>query len=190
MTAACRRVIGKPVCRAFRSKRRLISRETSCTRNPKFRPIPSASGCSIKASTFSSGPTLFGAMTTLRQGGSRAPRESLLHTRRTVRTADPAREAFEIEVDDRRRVERQPLRDEQAADDRDAERPPKLRAGALSKRDRHRAEQRRKRRHHDRPEAQQASLVDRLPRALAFYALGLQGEVDHHDRVLLDDADQ
>ena len=36
----------------------------------------------------------------------------------------------------------------------------------------------------------QAGLVDRLARALALQPLGLQGEVDHHDRVLLDDADQ
>ena len=36
----------------------------------------------------------------------------------------------------------------------------------------------------------QAGLVDRLARALALDPLGLQGEVDHHDRVLLDDADQ
>jgi len=49
---------------------------------------------------------------------------------------------------------------------------------------------RREGRHHDRPEAQQAGLVDRLERALALLALGLQREVDHHDGVLLDDADQ
>src|SRR5581483_4332873 len=38
-----------------------------------------------------------------------------------VRTAEPARQPFEVEIDDRRRVQRQPLRDEQPADDRDAE---------------------------------------------------------------------
>src|ERR1700730_18540709 len=37
-TAACLRVIGNPVCLARRSKRRLIRRETSCTRNPKSLP--------------------------------------------------------------------------------------------------------------------------------------------------------
>ena len=50
--------------------------------------------------------------------------------------------------------------------------------------------QRREGRHHDRAEAQQAGFVDRLERALALFALGAQREVDHHDRVLLDDADQ
>ena len=55
---------------------------------------------------------------------------------------------------------------------------------------RQRAEQRRHRRHQDRAEAQQAGLVDRLARRLAFVALGVEREVDHHDRVLLHDADQ
>ena len=32
--------------------------------------------------------------------------------------------------------------------------------------------------------------MDRLQRALALVALRLEREVDHHDRVLLDDADQ
>ena len=52
------------------------------------------------------------------------------------------------------------------------------------------AEQRRHRRHHDRTEAQQARLVDRFLRRLPSFALGLEREVDHHDRVLLDDADE
>ena len=51
-------------------------------------------------------------------------------------------------------------------------------------------QQSRHRRHHDRPETQQAGLVDRLLRAFAFLPLGLQGKVDHHDRVLLHNADQ
>ena len=55
---------------------------------------------------------------------------------------------------------------------------------------RQRAEQRRQRRHQDRPEAQQRRLVDRVDRRHALVALGVEGEVDHHDRVLLDDADQ
>src|SRR5689334_3973345 len=38
--------------------------------------------------------------------------------------AEAAAEAIEGQIDDRRRVERQQLREEQAADDRDAERPP------------------------------------------------------------------
>src|SRR5271157_1015090 len=49
--------------------------------------------------------------------------QRLRHPRRTIGAPDPAREAFEVEVDDRRRVERQPLRDRQPADDGDTERP-------------------------------------------------------------------
>ncbi len=44
--------------------------------------------------------------------------------------------------------------------------------------------------HHDGTEAQQARLVDRLVRRHALLALRFQGEVDHHDAVLLDDADE
>ena len=62
--------------------------------------------------------------------------------------------------------------------------------GPVRDRERQRAEQRRQRRHQDRPEAPQAGLVDRLARRQAALALGLEREVDHHDAVLLDDADQ
>jgi len=44
--------------------------------------------------------------------------------------------------------------------------------------------------HHDGPEAQQAGLIDRLNRRQSLIALGLQRKVDHHDGVLLHDADQ
>jgi hypothetical protein len=51
---------------------------------------------------------------------------------------------------------------------------------------------RRQRRHHDRPEAHQARLADRGVRrlAVALLRLSVERDVDHHDRVLLDDADQ
>ena len=53
-----------------------------------------------------------------------------------------------------------------------------------------RGHQRRHRRHHDRPEPDQARLVDRFERRLAFAALRLEGEVNHHDAVLLHQADE
>ena len=59
-----------------------------------------------------------------------------------------------------------------------------------SERQRQRAEQRGQRRHHDRAEAQQAGLHDRLARRHALRALRVEREVDHHDGVLLDDAHQ
>ena len=65
-----------------------------------------------------------------------------------------------------------------------------LRAGAAFHRQRQRAEQRGQRRHHDRAEAQQARLHDRIRRRHALVPFGLEREVDHHDRVLLDDAHQ
>src|SRR5215471_619082 len=178
-TAACWRVTGSPICRARRSKRRLISRETSWTRKPNARPTSELTG-----------PRSFGAMTALRKGRSRPIRKGFVRAGRTVRSTHPAREPFEIEVDDRCRVQRQPLRYEQPADDRDAERPAQLGAGTLAQRDRQRTEQRRECRYHDRPEAQQAGLVDRLQLALAFEPFRLQRKVEHHDRVLFDNADQ
>jgi len=51
-------------------------------------------------------------------------------------------------------------------------------------------EQCRHRGHHDRSEAQQASLIDRLFRPEVLIALGIEREIDHHDRVLFDDPDQ
>ena len=53
-----------------------------------------------------------------------------------------------------------------------------------------RAEYRGESRHQDRPEPQKAGLIDRLARRKPFRALGVKREVDHHDRVLLHDADQ
>ena len=51
-------------------------------------------------------------------------------------------------------------------------------------------EQRRQRRHQDRAKAQQRRLEDRILRRPVLRALGIEREVDHHDGVLLDDADQ
>ena len=66
----------------------------------------------------------------------------------------------------------------------------KLRAHTPADHQRQRREERRHGRHHDRSEAQQARLVNRLARRLAFLALGIEREVDHHDRVLFHNADK
>ena len=55
---------------------------------------------------------------------------------------------------------------------------------------RQRAEKRGHRCHHNRPETQQAGFADGRPRIQPLLALGLNGKVDHHDGVFLDDADQ
>ena len=119
---------------------------------------------------------------------------SLVSTGRSEVFEDLARQALlqplHVDVEHRRDVERQRLRDEQAADDREAERPPRLGAGAPAERDRQRAHQRGHRRHHDRPEADETRLVDRVGGAEIALAPRLDREVDHHDAVLLDEADQ
>ena len=48
----------------------------------------------------------------------------------------------------------------------------------------------RKRGHHDGAEPHQTGTQDRLLRRQSLGALDLQCEIDHQDRVLLDDADQ
>ena len=94
-----------------------------------------------------------------------------------------------VRVDHGRQVERDELREEQASHHHQPQRLPRFAAGAVSDRDRHGAEHRGHRRHHDRPEADQAALIDGLLGRHAA-ALGLEREVDLHDRVLLDDPDQ
>ena len=77
-------------------------------------------------------------------------------------------EPVEEQIDHRRREQGQQLADDQPADDRDAERMAQLRAGAGAEHQRQRAEERRHGRHQDRPEAQQAGLIDRFARRLAL----------------------
>ena len=82
------------------------------------------------------------------------------------------------------------MRNHQAADHREAERAAGFGAGAPAEGDRQRAGERRERRHHDRAEAHDAGLVDRLLRRLAMGAPRIESEIDHHDRVFLHNADQ
>ena len=62
--------------------------------------------------------------------------------------------------------------------------------GAEAERERKRAEDRGECRHHDGTEAHQAGLIDRLARGKPAVAFRLEREIDHHDGVLLDDADE
>src|SRR6516162_8006289 len=99
-------------------------------------------------------------------------------------------DAFEREIDHRSDVEGEELRGQKPADDRDAERLAQFGAGSEPKRDRQGTHDRRHRGHHDRAETQQTGLLDRPFRGLPPVALRLDGEIDHHDGILLDDADQ
>src|SRR5580698_7852142 len=101
-----------------------------------------------------------------------------------------APDTVEEEIDNRSGEEREHLRDEQTADDGDAERGAELRAGAAAECERNSAEERGHRGHHDGTEAQKAGLIDGLFGRHALFALGFESEVDHHDGVLFNDADQ
>src|SRR5262249_28824183 len=92
--------------------------------------------------------------------------------------------------DNRSRIERQKLAEQQTADYRYPERPSELRPDAGSKRKRQTPKKRRHRGHHDRSEPEQTRLVDRGFGCLAVLAFGLERKVDHHDRVLLHDSNQ
>src|SRR5579863_1274251 len=102
---------------------------------------------------------------------------------------EPFAEIVEVEEDDRGRVEGQRLRDDEPADDGDPQRVAQLRAFAGAERQRQRAEQGGEGGHHDRAEAQEASLLDRLA-GVAPLALRGKREIDHQNRVLLHDADE
>jgi hypothetical protein len=108
----------------------------------------------------------------------------------SVQLHDAPLQAVEEKVDYRGGEEGQHLRDDQSADDGDAQRLAQLRADAHADGQRKPAEQGSHGGHHDGAEAQQAGLIDGFDRRQALLALGLQGEVDHHDGVLFHDADQ
>src|ERR1700730_4890698 len=102
----------------------------------------------------------------------------------------PVLQLIEIDIDNRRRIESEYLRQSEAADDRVTERLANLRAAPRTHHHRHGAEQRRHRRHQDRAKALDAGLVDRFLGRQAFVLFGLHGEIHQHDAVLLDDANQ
>src|ERR1700733_6778112 len=104
-------------------------------------------------------------------------------------TRQPLPEIVQIDENHRGRVQRQRLTDDQPADDRDPERVARLRAFAGSERQRQGAEQRGEGRHHDRTKAEKTRLFDRLARTTAP-ALRSERKIDHHDSVLLHDADE
>ena len=99
-------------------------------------------------------------------------------------------EIVKEDIDDRRGVEREDLAEEQAADHGDAEGLAELRTDAGAEGQGQAAEQCGHGGHHDGAEAEERCLVDGFGGVLAFFAFGLEGEIHHHDAVLLDDADE
>src|SRR5579883_2453906 len=104
--------------------------------------------------------------------------------------AHPQAETVEVEVDHGRRIEREQLAEDQPAYNRDAEGAAQLATVAEADREWKRAEQGRTGGHHDGAESQQTGLVDRLLRREALAALGVEREINHHDGVFLDQADE
>src|ERR1019366_9400063 len=102
---------------------------------------------------------------------------------------DPFAEAVHIEVDDGRRIERQRLADDQPTDDGDAERTAHFAAIAETEGEWQSAKDRRHRRHHNGTKTQDASLVYRIVRRSVARASRVDGEIDHENRILFDDAD-
>ncbi len=101
----------------------------------------------------------------------------------------PVASGVHVDVDDRRDVEGQELGDQQAADHGQAQGAARLGALPGAQGDGQGAHQGGHGGHHDGAEPEEAALEDGLGRRLAS-RLRLQGEVDHHDGVLLHDADQ
>src|SRR5580765_6094977 len=99
-------------------------------------------------------------------------------------------QTLEVEVDDGSRVQRQELGHDEPAHDREPEGTAQLAAGAEIERERQTSEERGHGGHHDRTEPQKASFGNRLEGGLPAAALGVDREVDHHDRVLLHQPDQ
>jgi len=100
------------------------------------------------------------------------------------------RQLVKVEIHDRGGEKSEHLRQDEAANDGDAQRLAQLGAHASSQGQRQTAQHRRHCSHQDGAEAQQAGLVDGLFSSFVEEALGLQRKVDHHDGVLLHDADQ
>src|SRR5450755_338982 len=106
-----------------------------------------------------------------------------LRLRDSAATPPPALQPFEHQIDDRSGVERQHLRNDEASNDGDAERSAQLRAHPMSNCKGNGAKKRRHGRHHDRPEADDAGLVDRVLGRKPLLAFGLEGKIHHHDGV-------
>jgi hypothetical protein len=102
----------------------------------------------------------------------------------------PQPEAVHIQIDDRRGVEGKHLAYDQPTHNGNTQGAPQFRSGAGAESQGDGAEERGHGGHHDGPEAQHASLKDRVRGALAVLALGHQGKVDHHDGILFHQPDQ
>src|SRR5208337_912578 len=109
-----------------------------------------------------------------------------------VRTArrEAMCELVEEDVNDRSRVERQNLTQEQTANHGDAQGATQLRTYSGTQGKWQAGQQCSHGGHHDGTKSQEAGFINGDFRLLAFFALRFQSEVDHHNSVFLDDSDQ
>jgi len=99
-------------------------------------------------------------------------------------------DSIEEDIDDRGRVERKNLAEQQTSHHGDSERTAQFRPEAGSESEWKSAEQRGHGGHHDGPKAQQACLKNGLGRRFTSLAFSLKRKIDNHDAVFLHDADQ
>src|SRR5215468_3681483 len=97
---------------------------------------------------------------------------------------------IQIEIDHGRRVESKRLAHNQSSNDSNTQRPAQLRSHACADRERQSAEKSGHGSHHDGTEAQQACLEDCVFGRFVFFALGIEGKINHQDGVLLHNANQ
>src|SRR5882757_10042563 len=98
-------------------------------------------------------------------------------------------QTIQQQIDHWRRVQRERLRQDEAADDGYAERTTQFRTGTGGDGERYRAEQCRHGGHQDRTEALETGLEDCTFGRQTALTFALQREVNQHDSVLLDDTD-
>src|ERR1700721_3282730 len=121
---------------------------------------------------------------------TRGPRAGECSPSRSINGAgQPILQAIEIEIEDRRSEKRQKLHHCKPAANRITKWLTKFRAPAYPKHQRHAAEHGGHSGHEDRAKAQQARLGDGAFRRQSL-ALARDREIDQHDAVLLDYADQ
>src|SRR5215831_3136388 len=105
-------------------------------------------------------------------------------------SACPPTQPIEIDINHRRSEESEHLADDQSTNNRDSKRASQFRTNPGTNRQWQAAQQSSGSGHHNGPETEEAGFVNRVDRRFAFFALGIEREVNHHDGILLDNTDQ
>src|SRR5438067_782120 len=96
----------------------------------------------------------------------------------------PTAKPVEVKINDWGGKEGDELGKEQPSHNGDTQRAAQLGPGAILQRQGKRAKQSGHCGHHDGAKTQEAGLLNGLLRSQAFFALGIQGKINHHNRVL------